>query len=194
MHRSVGAVHNETAASITVGHPGSDRADAARRRRQEEASRQGRCRGRRAACWRPHCGYQSVPGRPSELTIYRRKLRSSGEFSPSTPRGDQRGRSRAISIETESRRPEKHVSSAPRQRPEPIVQFARPHIRFYDEHVIDLYYRFCALYRMGEDTKEKSHGNLDRKKRRTRPILFSVRRPRLSEQIFRVDKWRPCRG
>jgi hypothetical protein len=29
------------------------------------------------------------------------------------------------------------------------VRFARPNILFYDEHVIDLYRRICALYRMG---------------------------------------------
>jgi hypothetical protein len=46
--------------------------------------------------------------------------------------------------------------------PEPIIRFARPNILFYDEHVIDLYYRISALYRMGEDTKAKSHSNPDR--------------------------------
>jgi hypothetical protein len=42
---------------------------------------------------------------------------------------------------------------------EQIVRFARPNILFYDEHVIDLYHRICALYRVGEntETKEKSH-------------------------------------
>lgn len=39
---------------------------------------------------------------------------------------------------------------------EQIVRFARPKILFYDEHVIDLCPRICALYRMGgEDTETK---------------------------------------
>jgi hypothetical protein len=42
------------------------------------------------------------------------------------------------------------ASDAPlRRRAEQIVRFARPNILFYDEHVIDLYHRTCALYRMG---------------------------------------------
>jgi hypothetical protein len=36
-----------------------------------------------------------------------------------------------------------------RRRAEQIVRFARSNILFYDEHVIDLYHRICALYRMG---------------------------------------------
>ena len=30
-----------------------------------------------------------------------------------------------------------------------IVRFGRPDILFYDEHMVDLYHRICALYRMG---------------------------------------------
>ena len=40
-----------------------------------------------------------------------------------------------------------------RRRTEQIVRFARLNILFYDEHVIDLYRRIRALYRMGEDTE-----------------------------------------
>jgi hypothetical protein len=35
------------------------------------------------------------------------------------------------------------------RRSDQIVRFARSNILFYDEHVIDLYHRICALYRMG---------------------------------------------
>jgi hypothetical protein len=43
-----------------------------------------------------------------------------------------------------------------------IVRFARPNILIYDEHVIDLCYRICALYEWSEDreTRERSHSNL----------------------------------
>jgi hypothetical protein len=41
------------------------------------------------------------------------------------------------------------VRGANRNPQEQIVRFARPSILFYDEQVIALYHRICALYRMG---------------------------------------------
>ena len=69
---------------------------------------------------------------------------------------------------------------------EQIVRFARPNIPFYDEHVIDLYDRICALYRMGKEKIQKQ------RKSRTaiQPCDVRLKKRRTGSVLFSTDIWR----